>query len=77
MRSLSKKPRSLLKKRGYAGVNPSLPLNKLTMKYSYSPKYPLEFSAKIYINKIIGQVFFGKPCKMVGIEIPIESGLDI
>jgi hypothetical protein len=47
------------------------------MKYSYSPKYPLEISAEIYINKKNRSSFFGKPCEMVGIEIPIESGLDI
>jgi hypothetical protein len=30
------------------------------MKYSYSPKYPLEILEKIHINKAIGQFFFGK-----------------
>jgi hypothetical protein len=57
------------------GINPSLPL-KMTMKYFYSPKYPLEISAKIYINKNRSSLF-GKPCEMVGIKIPIESELDV
>ncbi len=43
------------------------------MKYSYSPKYPLEISEKIYINRKIGQVFSVNHCEVVGIEIPIES----
>jgi hypothetical protein len=58
------------------GFSPSLPLIVI-LKYYYSPKYPLEISAKIYINKKIGQVFFGKPCEMVRIKIPLESGLDV
>jgi len=47
------------------------------MKYSYSPKYTLEISGKIYINKIIGQVISANPVKWSWIRIPLESGLDV
>lgn len=44
------------------------------MKYSYSPKYPLEISTKIYINKIIGQVISAKPVKWLGQKYPLNPG---
>jgi hypothetical protein len=57
---------ALLKKRGYRISIHLYLLIKITMKYSYSPKYPLEISGKIYINKIIGQVFSENPVKWSG-----------